>query len=170
MHDAFLKSPIPEFAQMKIIYRTLHRTPNKPIKQTKGRSLKDLFRAGERAADAAWALYFVGQKAARVRQRKAREWALALSGEWLFDESRDTVGDGAKQSPCCCRTLATIDETPLRLGRKKDFCRQQIGTYERNKYQPQGRNGYAQQLVYNKLISGSFRRHLTTGLRGRSRG
>ena len=50
--------------------------------------------------DAAWALYFLSGRKPRqiVPSKKLREWSLELSGipEWLFQESRDTVGDSAE--------------------------------------------------------------------------
>ena len=50
--------------------------------------------------DAAWALYFLSGRKPRqiVPSKFLREWALELSGipEWLYEESRDTVGDGAE--------------------------------------------------------------------------
>ena len=50
--------------------------------------------------DAVWALYFLSGRKPRqiVPSKLLRDWSLELSGipEWLFMESRDTVGDGAE--------------------------------------------------------------------------
>src|SRR4051812_12685486 len=58
----------------------------------------------ERAAphDAAWALYFLSGRKPRqiVPSKFLRDWSIETSGipEWLYYESRDTVGDGAETS------------------------------------------------------------------------
>ena len=120
----------------------------------------------ERAApeDAAWALYFLSGRKPRqiVPSKKLREWALNLAEipEWLFDESRDTVGDGAETIALLLPNNATIDDTPLHVLVEKRLLplreaneaaqfEEVISTWQKM--------NYAQRLVYNKLISGSFR-------------
>ena len=126
-------------------------------------ALKEYF-ARARAEDAAWALYFLSGRKPRqiVPSKKLKEWALALSGipEWLFDESRDMVGDGAETIALLLPGNAETDETPLHTlveeqllplrGAAEDV--QQAAVVD-----AWSRMNYAQRLVYNKLISGSFR-------------
>ena len=67
--------------------------------------------------DSAWALYFLSGRKPRqiIPSKKLREWALELAEipEWLFDESRDTVGDGAETIALLLPNNAEVDETPL---------------------------------------------------------
>ena len=69
--------------------------------------------------DAAWALYFLSGRKPRqiVPSKFLREWSLELSGipEWLFMESRDTVGDGAETIALLMPGANEIDETPLHI-------------------------------------------------------
>ncbi len=126
-------------------------------------ALKSYFERAD-ARDAAWALYFLSGRKPRqiVPSKKLREWVLELSGipEWLFDESRDTVGDGAETIALLLPFNSTIDETPLHILVEKRLLplresgeavqyEEVISTWRRM--------NYAQRLVYNKLISGSFR-------------
>ncbi len=116
------------------------------------------------AEDAAWALYFLSGRKPRqiVPSKKLREWALELSGipDWLYDESRDTVGDGAETIALLLPNNATIDETPLHILVEKRLLplrsSDELTQYEEVVSTWQMMN-YAQRLVYNKLISGSFR-------------
>src|SRR4030095_9316940 len=70
-------------------------------------------------ADAAWALYFLSGRKPRqiVPSKLLREWALELSGipEWLYEESRDTVGDGAETMALLLPDNHATDETPLNM-------------------------------------------------------
>ncbi|MDQ3323850.1 MAG: ATP-dependent DNA ligase [Acidobacteriota bacterium] len=142
------------------LYTELEQT-NKTTEKVE--ALKSYFGQAE-ASDAAWALYFLSGRKPRqiVPSKKLREWALALSGvpEWLFDESRDTVGDGAETIALLLPNNATVDETPLhvlvekrllplRASEESTQYEEVISTWQRM--------NYAQRLVYNKLISGSFR-------------
>src|SRR3954471_14860529 len=67
--------------------------------------------------DAAWALYFLSGRKPRqiVPSKMLREWSLELSGipEWLFQESRDTVGDSAETMALLLPNNQTEDDTPL---------------------------------------------------------
>ncbi len=120
----------------------------------------------ERAApeDAAWALYFLSGRKPRqiVPSKKLREWALQLAEipEWLFDESRDTVGDGAETIALLLPNNATIDDAPLHVLVEKRLLplrsADEAAQFEEVVSSWQRMN-YAQRLVYNKLISGSFR-------------
>src|SRR6185503_14084570 len=75
----------------------------------------------ERAApeDAAWALYFLSGRKPRqiVPSKKLREWAMDLSGveQWLYEECRDNVGDGAETIALLLPFNTSTDETPLHI-------------------------------------------------------
>ena len=114
--------------------------------------------------DAAWALYFLSGRKPRqiVPSKKLRELALELSGipEWLFMESRDTVGDSAETMALLLPNNTETDETPLHILvedqllplRSSDEEMQRIAVTE-----AWSRMNYSQRLVYNKLITGAFR-------------
>lgn len=114
--------------------------------------------------DAAWALYFLSGRKPRqiVPSKLLREWALELSGipEWLYEESRDTVGDGAETMALLLPDNHATDETPLNM-----LVEQQLlplrgvdpETQKEAVTSAWARMNYSQRLVYNKLISGAFR-------------
>lgn len=114
--------------------------------------------------DAAWALYFLSGRKPRqiVPSKKLRELALELSGipEWLFQESRDTVGDSAETMALLLPNSRETDGTPLHILvedqllplRSSDEETQRIAVTE-----AWARMNYSQRLVYNKLITGAFR-------------
>jgi DNA ligase-1 len=114
--------------------------------------------------DAAWAFYFLSGRKPRqiVPSRLLREWSIELSGipEWLYLESRDTVGDGAETSALLLPGTCRVDETPLHL-----LVEQQLlplrgsdpATQREAVTDAWSRMNYSQRLVYNKLISGAFR-------------
>lgn len=116
------------------------------------------------AADAAWAFYFLSGRKPRqiVPSPKLRAWAIEQAGipEWLFLESRDTVGDTAETIALLLPNKEDIDETPLHTLveekllplRKSDEETQHAAVIE-----AWSRMSYSQRLVYNKLISGAFR-------------
>jgi DNA ligase-1 len=120
----------------------------------------------ERAApaDAAWAFYFLSGRKPRqiVPSKLLREWAIEMSGipEWLYLESRDTVGDGAETSALLLPNTSNIDTTPLHV-----LVEQQLlplrgtdpETQRESVTDAWSRMSYSQRLVYNKLISGAFR-------------
>lgn len=116
------------------------------------------------AENAAWALYFLSGRKPRqiVPSKKLREWALALTDipEWLFDESRDTVGDGAETIALLLPNNFEIDETPLHELVEKRLLPLR-GADEKIQREEViiswNQMNYAQRLIYNKLISGSFR-------------
>ena len=114
--------------------------------------------------DAAWALYFLSGRKPRqiVPSKKLREWAIERSGipEWLFEESRDTVGDGAETVALLLPNNASIDETPLHILVEEQLLPLRGADEAIQKgavTDAWERMNYAQRLVYNKLISGAFR-------------
>ena len=126
-------------------------------------ALKFYFERAEKA-DAAWALYFLSGRKPRqiIPSKKLREWALELTKipEWLFDESRDTVGDGAETIALLLPNNAKTDETPLHILVEKELLPLRgadEATQKREVLSAWARMNYSQRLVYNKLITGSFR-------------
>lgn len=129
----------------------------------KVQALKDYF-AQAAPADAAWALYFLSGRKPRqiVPSKLIRQWAIEEAGipEWLFLESRDTVGDTAETIALLLPNKPILDETPLHTlveekllplrGSPEEVQKEAVLTAWRNM-------NYAQRLVYNKLISGAFR-------------
>ena len=126
-------------------------------------ALRFYFEHAEKA-DAAWALYFLSGRKPRqiIPSKKLREWALELAEipEWLFDESRDTVGDGAETIALLLPNNAETDETPLHILVEKELLplREADEATQKNAVVAAwARMNYSQRLIYNKLISGSFR-------------
>jgi len=115
-------------------------------------------------ADAAWALYFLSGRKPRqiVPSKLLREWALELSGipEWLYEESRDTVGDGAETMALLLPDSAESDETPLNILVERQLLplRGLAAEWQKESVTSAwARMNYSQRLVYNKLITGAFR-------------
>lgn len=126
-------------------------------------ALKFYFERAEKA-DAAWALYFLSGKKPRriVPSKKLKQWALDLAKipEWLFDESRDMVGDGAETIALLLPDNSQTDETPLHVVVEEQLLPLRASDEETQKkavLAAWSRMNYLQRLVYNKLISGSFR-------------
>jgi DNA ligase 1 len=116
------------------------------------------------AEDAAWALYFLSGRKPRqiVPSKKLREWAIAEAGipEWLYEESRDTVGDSSETIALLLPNNSQVDETPLNiLVEKRLLPLRSVSEAEQHDEVMKTWRGmnYAQRLIYNKLISGSFR-------------
>lgn len=114
--------------------------------------------------DAAWALYFLSGRKPRqiVPSRKLRDWALELSGipEWLFMESRDTVGDSAETMALLLPNNTETDNTPLHILVEDQLLPLRSSDEETQRTavtEAWSRMNYSQRLVYNKLISGAFR-------------
>jgi DNA ligase-1 len=114
--------------------------------------------------DAAWALYFLSGRKPRqiVPSKKLREWGIEMARipEWLYEESRDTVGDGAETIALLLPNNSNIDETPLHILVEEQLLplRGSDETIQRDAViTAWGRMNYSQRLVYNKLISGAFR-------------
>jgi len=115
-------------------------------------------------ADAAWAFYFLSGRRPRqiIPSGKLREWAIEQSGipEWLFMESRDTVGDTAETIALLLPNNDGLGNTTL-----KELVEDQLLPLRRADEETQhaavidawSRMNYSQRLVYNKLITGSFR-------------
>src|SRR4051794_14008994 len=114
--------------------------------------------------DAAWALYFLSGRKPRqiVPSKKLREWAIEMARipEWLYEESRDTVGDGSETIALLLPNNSRIDETPLHM-LVEDQLLPLRGSDEETQREAVtdawSRMNYSQRLVYNKLISGAFR-------------
>ena len=120
----------------------------------------------ERAApeDAAWAFYFLSGRKPRqiIPSAKLREWAIEKAGipEWLYEESRDTVGDSAETIALLLPNNKTDDSTPLH-----ELVEQELlplrGADEETQYkavtEAWARMDYSERLVYNKLITSAFR-------------
>src|SRR5881392_2096731 len=115
-------------------------------------------------ADAAWALYFLSGRKPRqiVPSKLLREWALELSGipEWLYEESRDTIGDGAETMALLLLNTNAVDTTSLHI-LVEDQLLPLRGADPETQFEAVtnawSRMNYSQRLVYNKLISGAFR-------------
>jgi len=114
--------------------------------------------------DAAWALYFLSGRKPRqiVPSKFLREWSLELSGipEWLFMESRDTVGDGAETIALLMPSANIIDETPLHILVEENLLPLRGSDQDTQKKavtDAWSQMNYSQRLVYNKLITGAFR-------------
>ncbi|MEO8649882.1 MAG: ATP-dependent DNA ligase [Acidobacteriota bacterium] len=116
------------------------------------------------AADAAWAFYFLSGRKPRqiVPTKLLREWAIEIAQlpEWLYSESRDTVGDGSETIALLLPNNSLVDETPLHTLVEDQLLPLRGESPEVQKAAVTGawsRMNYSQRLVYNKLISGSFR-------------
>ena len=114
--------------------------------------------------DAAWALYFLSGRKPRqiVPSKRLREWSLELSGipEWLFLESRDTVGDSAETMALLLPNVTEMDDTPLHMLVEDQLLPLRSSDDEIQKQavtEAWSRMNYSQRLVYNKLITGAFR-------------
>ncbi len=114
--------------------------------------------------DSAWALYFLSGRKPRqiVPSKLLREWALELSGipEWLWAESRDTVGDSAETMALLLPNNNEIDETSLHILVEDQLLPLRGSDVEVQREavtEAWSRMNYSQRLVYNKLISGAFR-------------
>ncbi len=115
-------------------------------------------------SDAAWAFYFLSGRKPRqiVPSKKLHEWAIEKAGipEWLYLESRDTVGDSSETIALLLPNNATVDETPLHILVEERLLPLRTSAEEIQKAEVMAawsRMNYSQRLVYNKLISGSFR-------------
>lgn len=114
--------------------------------------------------DSAWALYFLSGRKPRqiVPSKLLRQWGLEMSGipEWLYAESRDTVGDGAETIALLLPNITDVDETPLHILVEEQLLPLRGSDDETQKTavtEAWSRMNYSQRLVYNKLITGAFR-------------
>ncbi len=115
-------------------------------------------------ADAAWAFYFLSGRKPRqiVPSKFLRAWAIEMSGipEWLYLESRDTVGDSSETTALLLPNTVEIDETPLHVLVEKELLPlrgSDEATQKAAVTKAWAEMNYSQRLVYNKLISGAFR-------------
>lgn len=115
-------------------------------------------------AEAAWAVYFLSGRRPRqvVPSRLLRAWAVQQAGipDWLFDESYDAVGDGAETMALLLPANNAGDDRPL-----DDWVEQHLLLMRELPEHEQRAAVLAawsvmdrrQLLVWNKLITGSFR-------------
>lgn len=120
--------------------------------------------SGSTPEDAAWAFYFLSGRKPRqiIPSAKLRAWAIELAKipEWLYQESRDTVGDSSETIALLLPNQHTFDPTPLHILVETQLLPLRGADEEVQKDAVTDawmRMNYAERLVYNKLISGSFR-------------
>ena len=126
-------------------------------------ALKEYFSLAK-PENAAWALYFLsGRKPKQiVPSKKLKEWAMELAQipEWLFEESRNTVGDTSETIALLLPENHEIDDTPLNV-----LVEQRLLPLRKSAEETQfeeivsswNRMNYSQRFVLNKLIAGNFR-------------
>ena len=114
--------------------------------------------------NAAWALYFLsGRKPKQiVPSKKLREWAMKLAGvpEWLFDESRNTVGDTSETIALLLPENHLEDETRLNVlveQRLLPLRKADDDVQYAEIVSSWNSMNYSQRFVLNKLIAGNFR-------------
>ena len=125
-------------------------------------ALTDYFRTAP-PADAAWAVYFLsGRRPKRlIASRRLAAWAAeeAALPDWLFEESYHQVGDLAETITLILPAEETSSELPLaawvdrllRLRGEDDDVQREVMV---SSWRELGRQ---ERLVWNKLITGSFR-------------
>ncbi len=126
-------------------------------------ALKEYFAVAQ-PENAAWALYFLsGRKPKQiVPSKKLKEWAMELAGieEWLFEESRNTVGDTSETIALLLPENHLEDETPLNVLVEKKLLPLRKAD-EAMQFEEIVSNwnsmNYSQRFVLNKLIAGNFR-------------
>src|SRR5690606_1965265 len=146
-----------QFTELYVLLDQTNKTNEKVL------AMADYFSAAD-AADAAWAFYFLSGRKPRqiIPSAKLRAWAIEEADipEWLYRESRDTVGDSAETIALLLpRVESTIDtpfhelvERELLPLRGSDEAIQRRAVTE-----AWSQMDYSGRLVYNKLITGSFR-------------
>jgi DNA ligase 1 len=133
-------------------------------------ALAEYFSAAQ-PASAAWAIYFLtGRKLKRaITTRELREACLTATGlsEWLFDESYDAVGDLAEVVAILLPDPASHSDVPLhdwieqrlsRLRAMEEAERKELLIASWNELDR------LERLVWNKLLTGSFRVGVSRGL------
>ncbi len=116
------------------------------------------------AADAAWAFYFLSGRKPRqiVPAAKLRVWAIEQAGipEWLYQESRDTVGDSAETIALLLPETDTDLDTPLHVLVERDLLPLR-GSSDDVQHEAVvkawSQMDRSRRFVYNKLITGAFR-------------
>ncbi len=142
------------------LYSKLDQT-NKTNEKVK--ALKEYFAVAE-PASAAWALYFLsGRKPKQiVPSKKLKQWAMELAGieEWLFEESRNTVGDTSETIALLLPENHEEDLTPLNILVEKRLLPlrklDEAVQFEEIVSSWNSMNRM-QRFVLNKLIAGNFR-------------
>lgn len=126
-------------------------------------ALRNYFESAS-ADDAAWAFYFLSGRKPRqiIPSAKLRAWAIeqAEIPEWLFMESRDTVGDTAETIALLLPSGDGLGDTSF-----KELVEERLLPLRESDEETQhaavsdawSRMNYSQRLVYNKLITGAFR-------------
>ena len=145
------------FTELYVLLDQTNKTNEKVL------AMADYFSAAD-AADAAWAFYFLSGRKPRqiIPSAKLRAWGIEEADipEWLYRESRDTVGDSAETIALLLpRVESTIDtpfhelvERELLPLRGSDEAIQRRAVTE-----AWSQMDYSGRLVYNKLITGGFR-------------
>ncbi len=125
--------------------------------------LRDYF-ASAPAADAAWALYFLsGRKPKRLLlARDLARWCAEEAGlpDWLFDECHDAVGDLAETIALLLPEPERSSDAPLAewVERRLLPLREMPADEQRRRLIAAWREmDRGQRLVWNKLLTGSFR-------------
>jgi len=133
-------------------------------------ALADYFGAAE-PASAAWTIYFLtGRKLKRaITTRELRDACREATGlaEWLFDESYDAVGDLAEVVAILLPDPERSSDVPLhewidqRLARMRGMDEQERRRLLMDSWNELDRQ---ERLVWNKLLTGSFRVGVSRGL------
>jgi DNA ligase-1 len=126
-------------------------------------ALRDYFAAAP-PADAAWAVYFLSERKLKrlVTSTHLARWGVQLSGvpEWLFEESYHAVGDLAEALALLLPPPGEALDWPLHRCVEESLLRlrdlDEAGREAVVKRAWQGMDT-GQRLVWNKLITGSFR-------------
>ena len=149
------------------LYRCLDETTKTGRKRA---CLRDYF-AAVAPADAAWAVYFLsGRKPKRlVLARDLRTWCSdeADVPEWLFDECYETVGDLGETIALLLPTPAESTDRPLHVWVEEHLLPlQRLGPAEQRAEVVAAWRAMdiTQRLLWNKLMTGSFRVGVSQGL------
>ncbi len=149
------------------LYQALDETTKTSVKTS---VMRDYFRLAA-PADGAWAVYFLSGRRFRrhIKTGDLRQWAAGLAGlpDWLFDECYHAVGDLAETIALLlpephgehALSLAELVEERLQpLGKlPADLQREQVCDLWRHQTS-------RERLVFNKLVTGSFRVGVSQGL------
>jgi len=149
------------------LYRRLDETTKTNEKVA---ALADYFRAAD-PASAAWAIYFLtGRKLKRaINTRELCDACLEATGlsEWLFDESYEAVGDLGEVVAILLPDPAASSDVPLHEWIEKRLALlREMSEAERKRVLIDSWNelGRQERLVWNKLLTGSFRVGVSRGL------